>query len=174
MVTKERAQEIWRNRSYFGTFLISPEEDRFIREVWATMPGHTCWADALLKIAKGGNEEFASMEDVADVLVVACYRFIEQPPEPFSREEERELASLLADGSRGLPMFAARLRQKLIEICRAVANVDSTRFWQLIDAIGFWRDAHDGAWPYTTDTDRRRYLTWSLEFARKANPEVTS
>ncbi len=98
MVTQERAQEIWQYRSNFGNFAVTPEEARYIREVWKSMPGHTCWADALLRIAKGGNGEDVSLDNVGDTLVVACYRFIEQPPEPLSKEEERELASLLEDG----------------------------------------------------------------------------
>lgn len=174
MVTQERAQEIWQYRSNFGNFAVTPEEARYIREVWKSMPGHTCWADALLRIAKGGNGEDVSLDNVGDTLVVACYRFIEQPPEPLSKEEERELASLLEDGPSGLPMFAQSLRQKLIEISREVANVDSTWFWWMIDAIGFWRDAHVGAWPYTTETDRRRYLGWALDFARMATSRGAS
>lgn len=32
---------------------IAVDEDKFIRDVWATMPGHTCYHDALVRIARG-------------------------------------------------------------------------------------------------------------------------
>ena len=54
-MTKERAEEInrlgsqWSNYSKFCT----PEEDKEIRDLWLTMPGDSCWHDALLRIARG-------------------------------------------------------------------------------------------------------------------------
>jgi hypothetical protein len=46
MVTQERAREIWAYRSYSGVFLVTPEEDRFIREHTKTMGEDAIWADA--------------------------------------------------------------------------------------------------------------------------------
>lgn len=54
-MTLERAHEIiklgsqWSNYSKFCT----PEEDKEIRDLWMTMPGYTCWYDALLRISRG-------------------------------------------------------------------------------------------------------------------------
>ncbi len=173
MVTQERAREIWAYRSYSGVFLVTPEEDKCIREYVNTMGENAIWADALLKIANGGVEDL-SLGGVGNSLVAACYHFIENPPEPLTQDEENNLAQELKDGPVGLPRFAHRLREKLIEISKAVAGVDSTRFWQMIDAIGFWRGAHVGVWPYMNEADRRRYLSWALDFARTGKaPAVT-
>jgi hypothetical protein len=54
-MTSERAYEIlrlgakWCNWGKFCT----EEENAFVMEVWDKMPGHTCWYDALVRIAKG-------------------------------------------------------------------------------------------------------------------------
>ena len=32
---------------------LTPEEDADVRRVWDTMPGHTCYYDALTRIARG-------------------------------------------------------------------------------------------------------------------------
>lgn len=53
MVTQERAREIWRTKSSFGQMHVTPAEDAYIRKVWSIMPGHTCFADAVLRIANG-------------------------------------------------------------------------------------------------------------------------
>lgn len=167
MVTKERAREIWQTRSAFGMFAVTPEEDRYIRQVWETMPGHTCWADALLRVANGGTDDLC-LEGVGDTLVATCLRFVEQKDVPISREEEREFASTLLDGAVGLPWFSEKLRQLMLKLSVAESVFDSTRYWQLIDAIGFWRGAHVGVWPYMTESDRRRYLDWALNYAKEA------
>ncbi|MCL4722863.1 MAG: hypothetical protein KJZ90_01110 [Rhodocyclaceae bacterium] len=173
MVTQERAREIWAYRSYSGVFLVTPEEDRFIREHTKTMGEDAIWADALLKIANGGVENL-SLEGVGNTLVASCYHFISHPPEPFSADEEIELATALKDGPVDLPGFAQRLREKLVDILGEVAGADSTRYWQMIDAIGFWTGAHVGAWPYMTESGRRRYLAWALDLARRGRaPAVT-
>lgn len=52
-MTPERAQEIiehgrqWSNYSKHCT----ADEDKEVRDLWQTMPGHTCWYDALRRIA---------------------------------------------------------------------------------------------------------------------------
>lgn len=54
-MTQERAKEIialgnqWSNYSKHCT----PAEDKEVRDLWMTMPGYTCWYDALLRIARG-------------------------------------------------------------------------------------------------------------------------
>ncbi|MCL4682388.1 MAG: hypothetical protein KJZ92_14100 [Rhodocyclaceae bacterium] len=53
MVTQQRAQDILRNQGPFGRLDLTPEEDVFIRRVWASMPGWTCYYDAVTRIAKG-------------------------------------------------------------------------------------------------------------------------
>lgn len=169
MVTKERAREIWQTRSAFGMFAVTPEEDRYIRHVWESMPGNTCWADALLRIANGGTDDL-SLEGVGNSLVAFCLCFIERKDVPISREEEKKLALTLLDGAAGLPLFAQKLRQLIAELLGAVNGFDSSRYWKLIDAIAFWRDAHEGAWPFMNATDRRRLLNWALDHARQAVP----
>ena len=52
-MSPERAQEIWDSRGSFGELSITPEEQAYVNGIWARMPGHTCFADALLRIANG-------------------------------------------------------------------------------------------------------------------------
>lgn len=70
MMTKERALYILKNRKAYGelkfrfqvivgnTDELSPDgitfgEHRYIKSVWSVMPGHTCYLDAIIRIAKG-------------------------------------------------------------------------------------------------------------------------
>ena len=59
VMTPERAKEIlklgsrWSNWSKHCT----PEEDREIKDKWHTMPGYTCWYDALCRFAYPGKEK---------------------------------------------------------------------------------------------------------------------
>ncbi len=52
-MTPERAKEImelgrqWANPGKYCT----PAEDNEVRDLWLTMPGYTCWYDALLRIS---------------------------------------------------------------------------------------------------------------------------
>ena len=54
-MTPERAKEIlargsrWSNWSKHCT----QAEDKYVRKLWGTLPGYTCWYDALIRIAKG-------------------------------------------------------------------------------------------------------------------------
>ena len=50
-MTPQRAQEIWDARGPFGELSITPEEKAYVSGIWVRMPGHTCFADALLRIA---------------------------------------------------------------------------------------------------------------------------
>ena len=53
-MTPQRAQEIWDNRLPFGELASITDAERLaVRKVWNGMPGHTCFADALLRIARG-------------------------------------------------------------------------------------------------------------------------
>jgi hypothetical protein len=52
-MTPQRAQQIWDNRLPFGELSVSDAERLAVRKVWDGMPGHTCFADALLRIARG-------------------------------------------------------------------------------------------------------------------------
>ena len=61
-MTKERANQIIeqaRNKAVFGPWcdqldkVMLPGERAEIMAVWDTMPGHTCFVDALYRIAKG-------------------------------------------------------------------------------------------------------------------------
>jgi len=52
-VSPERAQIIWDRSLPFGELSMSDAERLAVRSVWSGMPGHTCFADALLRIARG-------------------------------------------------------------------------------------------------------------------------
>jgi hypothetical protein len=51
-MTPDRAQEILRTMSPFGELQMSKSEDAEVRKVWQTMPGYTCFYDALVRIAR--------------------------------------------------------------------------------------------------------------------------
>ena len=52
-MSPERAQAIWDTRLPFGELSMTDAERLAVRKVWSGMPGHTCFADALLRIAHG-------------------------------------------------------------------------------------------------------------------------
>ena len=52
-----RAQEIWDTRAPFGELSLTDMERSEVKKVWDRMPGHTCFVDALLRIARGQAEE---------------------------------------------------------------------------------------------------------------------
>jgi len=52
-MTPKRAREILDSMSPFGAMDYTEEEHREITAVWDTMPGHTCFFDAVVRIAKG-------------------------------------------------------------------------------------------------------------------------
>ena len=52
-MSPERAQSIWDARHPFGELSMTDAERMAVRKVWSGMPGHTCLADALLRIARG-------------------------------------------------------------------------------------------------------------------------
>ena len=51
----ERALEILQegNRWCNWSEKCTKEENQFVMDKWKTMPGNTCWYDALVRIAKG-------------------------------------------------------------------------------------------------------------------------
>lgn len=52
-MSPERAQAIWDARHPFGELSMTDAERMAVRKVWSGMPGNTCFADALLRIARG-------------------------------------------------------------------------------------------------------------------------
>lgn len=52
-MTPQRAQSIWDSRLPFGELSMTDAERLSVRKVWSGMPGHTCFVDALLRIARG-------------------------------------------------------------------------------------------------------------------------
>ena len=52
-MSPERAQAIWDARLPFGELSMTDAERLAVRKVWSGMPGHTCFAEALLRIAHG-------------------------------------------------------------------------------------------------------------------------
>lgn len=100
-MTPERAQEIWRTRSPFGEVSAAPDEFAYVRGIWARMPGHTSWVDALLRIANGQAEGIVPMIGTA-----AFYygdEIIEQTPVYFG--ETVTSPSVEARARRGIEML---------------------------------------------------------------------
>lgn len=52
-MSPKRAQAIWDARSPFGELSMTDAERASVKKVWSGMPGYTCFADALLRIASG-------------------------------------------------------------------------------------------------------------------------
>lgn len=54
-MTPERAKQILQAGSQWSNYSKHCDsfEDAEVRAVWDTMPGHTCWRDALVRIARG-------------------------------------------------------------------------------------------------------------------------
>jgi len=50
-----RAQEIWASRGFCWDLdkRLTPGEDAYVRKVWDTMSGTTCWMDAFFRILNG-------------------------------------------------------------------------------------------------------------------------
>ena len=78
-MSPERAQAIWDTRLPFGELSMTDAERLAVREVWSGMPGHTCFADALLRIAHG--EAVAEKPAMVGTAVFTyCDEIIEQVP----------------------------------------------------------------------------------------------
>lgn len=60
-MTPARAQQIWANRAPFGELEMTADERKYVRGIWVRMPGHTCFADALVRIANGQAEGIKPM-----------------------------------------------------------------------------------------------------------------
>lgn len=77
-MSPERALAIWDARLPFGTLSMTEGERRAVWRVWKRMPGHTCFADALSRIARGEEQEAAVLIGTA----VFCNgpEIIEQTP----------------------------------------------------------------------------------------------
>ncbi len=79
VLTAQRAQAIWDNRSPFGELSMTDAERAAVRKVWSGMPGHTCFADALLRIARG--EVKADQPVMIGTAVFTCGdEIVEQTP----------------------------------------------------------------------------------------------
>lgn len=55
MMTQERAEEIRQLGSMYCNWskYCTRDEYNYVTSIWNTMPGYTCWYDALLRICKG-------------------------------------------------------------------------------------------------------------------------
>ncbi len=100
-MTPQRAQEIWDTRGPFGELSITPEEKAFVSGIWVRMPGHTCFADALLRIAR---DELGNQKPM--IGTAAFYygdELIEQVP--VYLDEQIEDPSVQARARRGIEML---------------------------------------------------------------------
>jgi len=73
------------------------------------------------------------------------------------------LSSLLVS-EEGLMRFRSMLRTQLIECERKDPRFDSSRYWDLIGAIAFWENSHEGRLHYSPERLRQRWLGWSEKF----------
>ena len=100
-MTPQRAQEIWDTRGPFGELSITPEEKAFVSGIWVRMPGHTCFADALLRIARDelGNQK--------PMIGTAAYYYGDELIEqvPVYLDEQIEDPSVQARARRGIEML---------------------------------------------------------------------
>lgn len=100
-MTPQRAQEIWDTRGPFGELSITPEEKAYVSGIWVRMPGHTCFADALLRIAR---DELGNQKPM--IGTAAFYygdELIEQVP--VYLDEQIEDPSVQARARRGIEML---------------------------------------------------------------------
>lgn len=88
--------------------------------------------------------------------------FLTEHVSPKSFEDQDIHADLVrALNLEGLVQFNRALRAA---VCKLRAGVDSSPFWALIDAIGFWEDTTPGRWPYMTEERAEVLLVWACSY----------
>lgn len=57
-ITKERAEQIWSDRDREWSLpTMTPEEVRYVANIWETMPGNTCFMDAFFRVLSGVHKD---------------------------------------------------------------------------------------------------------------------
>ena len=101
-------------------------------------------------------------QHVAQMLMQASERFLIAYRKLGLTPQEEALFIACLNQPLGFVTSARHLRDLIVRL----NNTDlSGPIWMLIDAIGFWEDAHPGRWPYTSENDFHRLLNWSEELA---------
>jgi hypothetical protein len=120
----------------------------------------------------------ALRQEVGDLLVQSCIDFINEPVNRLilGFAELERLTGLLTRPHPNRPLqlnlFSQAFRALICRGFDLVGNFDSTRHWQLVDAIGFYCDSIPGRWPYTQEPDSVRYLVWSRDYALTLSSSV--
>lgn len=73
IMNKQTAIEVWNNRGLQNdiTSVVTPEQDAYIRAVWATMPGTTCYMDAFFEILNDRIDESTMFDAIHNQLAGA-------------------------------------------------------------------------------------------------------
>jgi len=68
---QERAEQIWAQRDIQNNVrrVMTEGEQEYVRQVWQTMPGYTCWMDAFSSIKQGARLSPATLKR-GDVLCI--------------------------------------------------------------------------------------------------------
>lgn len=91
-------------------------------------------------------------------------------PSELAESEFRSLRKTLMQ--QGIVLFSRQLRSLVGTRNQEIPTDQRTLYWELIDAIGFWEDAHPGRWPYTTNRDFTRRLQWANEISLRMRWEI--
>lgn len=77
--------------------------------------------------------------------------------------EDPEIHPVLIDAleREGLVQFNRALRAAVPKLRQ---GKDSSPFWALIDATGFWEDTTPGRWPYMTEERAEVLLAWACSY----------
>ena len=66
-LTAERCEELWKTCSIASSIKVTPAEDKEIRDLWDTMPGHTCFMTAFFRIWNRLKAENATKLQTAEL-----------------------------------------------------------------------------------------------------------
>ena len=119
-----------------------------------------------MKFPSGDNDELINRRNqIAEKLAQACQSFIAAySVHGLTTAEQTRFRAYLAE-PHGFVKVSRNLREVIIRLSNPLL---SAPIWDLIDAIGFWEDAHLGQWPYTRHDDFQRFLNWADEYAATA------
>ena len=119
-----------------------------------------------MKFQPGDDDELTDRRNhIAKKLTQSCWRFVATySARGLTADEQTQFSAYLAQ-PYGFVLVSRHLR----EVIDRLSNpLQSKPIWDLIDAIGFWEDAHPNRWPYTRHDDFQRFLNWAEEYAANA------
>lgn len=118
-MTPERAKAIWDSRGPYGDLQMTADEKAFVTGIWRRMAGHTCFADALLRIAQGETQGLLPL--IGTVVFRHGAEIIDQSPvyagetvdSPSVMDRARRAVAMLGMNSR--PDLRGQTLQTLLE-----------------------------------------------------------